>query len=136
MTAEPHAHGHSHAHGHEARTRPLAWTLALVVGYAAAEVIGGLVSGSLALPSRRTTMTLTVRRPAIQPDANAGPAVRALGAPRTTTTATIGIGLRATAMAEGSRSPMASFSTAAHSLRRRAPFAVRDETTAEAGTEA
>ena len=49
MTAEPHAHGHSHAHGHEARTRPLAWTLALVVGYAAAEVIGGLVSGSLAL---------------------------------------------------------------------------------------
>ena len=31
------------------RTRSLAWTLALVVAYTAAEVIGGLWSGSLAL---------------------------------------------------------------------------------------
>jgi len=44
---DEHAHGHVHARG--SRTRPLAWTLALVVAYAVAEVIGGLVSGSLAL---------------------------------------------------------------------------------------
>lgn len=43
---------HSHAHGghaHGTRARPLAWTLALVVAYTAAEVIGGFWSGSLAL---------------------------------------------------------------------------------------
>ena len=43
---------HSHAHGgpaHAARMRPLAWTLALVVAYTVAEVIGGFWSGSLAL---------------------------------------------------------------------------------------
>lgn len=43
---------HDHAHGGSARgdrTRPLAWTLALVVAYTAAEVAGGLWSGSLAL---------------------------------------------------------------------------------------
>ena len=44
------AHDHAHGgHGHGARTRPLAWTLALVVAYTAAEVIGGIWSGSLAL---------------------------------------------------------------------------------------
>ena len=53
---------------------------------------GSSPSGSLALPTRRTTIMLTVRRPAIQPNANAGPAVRARGAPRTTTTATTGSG--------------------------------------------
>src|SRR5688500_13160574 len=40
---------HDHAHSHGPRTRGLAWTLALVVSYAVAEVVGGLVSGSLAL---------------------------------------------------------------------------------------
>ena len=41
---------HGHTHGvPDATPRRLAWTLALVLGYAAAEVIGGLVSGSLAL---------------------------------------------------------------------------------------
>jgi cobalt-zinc-cadmium efflux system protein len=40
---------HDHAHAHGPRTRGLAWTLALVVSYTVAEVIGGLVSGSLAL---------------------------------------------------------------------------------------
>lgn len=44
--AHDHAHGGS---GHGARTRPLAWTLALVVGYTAAEVVGSIWSGSLAL---------------------------------------------------------------------------------------
>jgi cobalt-zinc-cadmium efflux system protein len=39
-----------HAHGlTDAPARRLAWTLALVLAYAAAEVIGGLLSGSLAL---------------------------------------------------------------------------------------
>ena len=42
-------HDHAHGPGHGARTRPLAWTLALVVAYTAAEVIGGIWSGSLAL---------------------------------------------------------------------------------------
>ena len=81
-------------------------------------------------------MTLTLRSPTIQPNANAGPAVRALGAPRTTTTATIGIGLRATAIAEGSRSPMASFSTVAHSLCLRGLSASRGATTIGAATQA
>jgi cobalt-zinc-cadmium efflux system protein len=40
---------HDHAHAHGPRTRGLAWTLALVVTYTVAEVIGGIVSGSLAL---------------------------------------------------------------------------------------
>jgi cobalt-zinc-cadmium efflux system protein len=41
---------HDHAHASdEASGGRLAWTLALVLAYAAAEVIGGLVSGSLAL---------------------------------------------------------------------------------------
>lgn len=41
---------HDHAHGSaDATTSRLRWTLALVLAYAAAEVIGGLVSGSLAL---------------------------------------------------------------------------------------
>ena len=42
------AHDHSHAPA-DTTARRLAWTLALVLAYAAAEVIGGLVSGSLAL---------------------------------------------------------------------------------------
>jgi cobalt-zinc-cadmium efflux system protein len=47
-----HAHAHDHAHGPSAsRTGAsrLVWTLALVLLYAAAEVVGGLASGSLAL---------------------------------------------------------------------------------------
>jgi cobalt-zinc-cadmium efflux system protein len=42
------AHDHPHAPA-EAGVPRLAWTLGLVLAYAAAEVIGGLVSGSLAL---------------------------------------------------------------------------------------
>jgi cobalt-zinc-cadmium efflux system protein len=42
------AHDHSHASA-EASTTRLAWTLGLVLAYAGAEVVGGLVSGSLAL---------------------------------------------------------------------------------------
>jgi cobalt-zinc-cadmium efflux system protein len=41
-----------HDHGHvpaDANSRRLWWTLALVVAYVGAEVIGGIVSGSLAL---------------------------------------------------------------------------------------
>jgi cobalt-zinc-cadmium efflux system protein len=42
--------GHDHSHvPADASVNRLAWTLVLVVGYAAAEVVGGLVSGSLAL---------------------------------------------------------------------------------------
>jgi len=57
-------------------------------------------------------MTLTATKPPTHPRAKAGPDVRARGDPRTRTTATIGIGLRATANAEGSRFPMTSLSTA------------------------
>jgi hypothetical protein len=71
---------------------------------------GSSVAESWPVPRTITTMTLTATRPAIHPSANAEPAVRALGVPRTRTTATMGTGLRATASAEGSRSPMASFS--------------------------
>jgi len=45
-----HAHDHAHAGGASgAGPGRLVWTLALVLGYAGAEVVGGLVSGSLAL---------------------------------------------------------------------------------------
>jgi cobalt-zinc-cadmium efflux system protein len=50
-----HHHGHSHAHGHShgvasARNRKrLAWTLALAAVYMVAELVGGLMSNSLAL---------------------------------------------------------------------------------------
>jgi cobalt-zinc-cadmium efflux system protein len=44
------AHAHQHpGTSREERTPSLAWTLALVIAYTAAEVIGGLWSGSLAL---------------------------------------------------------------------------------------
>jgi cobalt-zinc-cadmium efflux system protein len=43
------SHSHAHAHGAEAGARALVWTLGLVLAYSAAEVVGGLVSGSLAL---------------------------------------------------------------------------------------
>jgi cobalt-zinc-cadmium efflux system protein len=43
-----HAHVHARAHGPGAR-RPLAVALALVLGFAVVEVVGGLVAGSLAL---------------------------------------------------------------------------------------
>ena len=41
-----HTHGADHRHGQQGR---LTWTLVLVLAYAAAEVVGGVVSGSLAL---------------------------------------------------------------------------------------
>ncbi|MEW6336191.1 MAG: cation diffusion facilitator family transporter [Acidobacteriota bacterium] len=41
-------HGHDHRHG-DANQRRLAWTLALVATYMAAELVGGLLSNSLAL---------------------------------------------------------------------------------------
>ena len=40
---------HRHHGAGANRTRPLAWTLALVLAYTSAEVVGGLLSGSLAL---------------------------------------------------------------------------------------
>ncbi len=47
----PHHHGHSHgpSHGGNGNSRRLAVTLGLVVVYMVAEVVGGLLSGSLAL---------------------------------------------------------------------------------------
>jgi cobalt-zinc-cadmium efflux system protein len=44
-----HAHAHPHAHGEASPTRRLAWVLALTLSYMVAEVVGGLISGSLAL---------------------------------------------------------------------------------------
>lgn len=51
-----HEHGHSHGHSHhpergnrERNRKRLAWTLALVVIYMVAEVIGGILTNSLAL---------------------------------------------------------------------------------------
>jgi cobalt-zinc-cadmium efflux system protein len=41
-------HGHAHAPA-DASTKRLVWTLVLVLAYTAAEIVGGLVSGSLAL---------------------------------------------------------------------------------------
>lgn len=43
-----HDHGHHH-HGHASNTRKLALVLTLTAGYAVVEVIGGLLTGSLAL---------------------------------------------------------------------------------------
>jgi cobalt-zinc-cadmium efflux system protein len=45
----PRHHTHGHAHGREAGTRALLWTLALLAAYTVAEVVGGLLTGSLAL---------------------------------------------------------------------------------------
>jgi cobalt-zinc-cadmium efflux system protein len=44
-----HSHGHSHEHGRGADTRRLGVVLALVVAYMFAEVVGGLITNSLAL---------------------------------------------------------------------------------------
>lgn len=44
-----HSHGHSHAHGAARNRRRLAWTLALAATYMVAEIVGGLLSNSLAL---------------------------------------------------------------------------------------
>lgn len=55
MAGHHHHHGHSHSHGHShgvasARNRKrLAWTLALAAVYMVAELVGGLMSNSLAL---------------------------------------------------------------------------------------
>lgn len=53
---EAHSHGHDHGHGHShaptatrENARRLAWTLALVLVYMAVEVVGGVLSNSLAL---------------------------------------------------------------------------------------
>lgn len=58
-------------------------------------------------PATMRTMTLTTTRPAIQPNANAGPFPRVRGVDSIKITAMIGTGLRATPTAEGRRSPMA-----------------------------
>lgn len=44
-----HAHGHRHDHGGGANARRLSITLTLVIAYMGAEVVGGIMSGSLAL---------------------------------------------------------------------------------------
>jgi cobalt-zinc-cadmium efflux system protein len=44
-----HSHGHSHAHGSARNRKRLAWTLALAAVYMVAELVGGLISNSLAL---------------------------------------------------------------------------------------
>ena len=52
MTSAPghaHAHSHSHAHGAHATRRRLGIALVLVASYMVAEVVGGLLTGSLAL---------------------------------------------------------------------------------------
>lgn len=42
-------HGHAHGHAHGATTRALAWALGITLVFAAVEVVGGLLAGSLAL---------------------------------------------------------------------------------------
>jgi cobalt-zinc-cadmium efflux system protein len=42
-------HGHSHHHGHAANERSVGWAAVLTGGFMIAEVVGGLLSGSLAL---------------------------------------------------------------------------------------
>ena len=46
-----HGHNHHDGHGHDRRAdaRALAWVLGLTGAFAIAEVVGGLVAGSLAL---------------------------------------------------------------------------------------
>ena len=64
------------------------------------------LSGSSLSPSATTTMTLTADRPTTHPAANPSPVVRDLEVPSITTTATTGIGLRATAAPQsGGRQP-------------------------------
>ena len=46
----PHGHGHAHSHAHGGdNERRVLWAFALTAGFMVAEVIGGLISGSLAL---------------------------------------------------------------------------------------
>ncbi|MFO0689760.1 MAG: cation diffusion facilitator family transporter [Myxococcota bacterium] len=54
LDRDPHDHGHDHGHGlaSSARARRrLAWVLGLVIAYAAIELVGGFLTGSLALLS-------------------------------------------------------------------------------------
>ena len=54
-------HSHSHAHSHSAANRKaLWWVLLLTAGYLVAEVIGGILSGSLALIADAGHMALDV----------------------------------------------------------------------------
>jgi hypothetical protein len=69
------------------------------------------LSASSEPPSRPTTTALTTVSPTTHPSAKATPLTRARDVPRTTTIATIGIGLRATATAAGRRSPIAWLNT-------------------------
>jgi len=48
-TAPTHQHAHGHVHSRRLRTQALGWTLALVVAYTVAEVVGGFLANSLAL---------------------------------------------------------------------------------------
>ena len=49
MTTPHENHDHRHHSGRAANRRRLAWTLALIAGYMVAEIVGGLLTGSLAL---------------------------------------------------------------------------------------
>ncbi|MCT9930864.1 cation diffusion facilitator family transporter [Planotetraspora sp. A-T 1434] len=55
MSDPQHGQEHGHGHGHRVRAdadrRSLAWALALILGFMAAEVVTGLMAGSLALLS-------------------------------------------------------------------------------------
>lgn len=42
-------HGHDHSHGRDADARALAWALVVLAGFTVAEVVGGLLTDSLAL---------------------------------------------------------------------------------------
>lgn len=44
-----HHHGHGHGHAHEQNARRLLWVAVLTGGFMLAEVLGGIISGSLAL---------------------------------------------------------------------------------------
>lgn len=51
MSAGHHHHAHPHAHGEGASARVLLWAVAVTLGFAAVEALGGWLAGSLALLS-------------------------------------------------------------------------------------
>ena len=74
-------HGHGHAHGPDRRAdaRALAGCSALTAGFAVAEVVGGLVAGSLALLADAAHMVSDVRVAGARPR---GDLAGAAGPPR------------------------------------------------------
>ena len=56
MPEHSHTQAHDHANGSGDSERRLVWTLALTAGYMVVQVIGGALSGSLALLADRKSV--------------------------------------------------------------------------------